>query len=89
MFALFAVDFGLENADEREISVFLIVVKAKSDYEFVGNDLSAVVGCEVDRASFGLIKKRAGTNACRTALLEVAYEVRKGISAVDYILNEI
>ena len=81
------INFRLKYADIGEIAVFFVVIEAKSDNEFVGNDLAEIVGGKVDDAARGFVEHSAGLNASCARQLEVVNKVGKGASAVDDILN--
>jgi hypothetical protein len=83
-----AVYLGLENADEGKISVLFVVIKAEADHELIGDLASGIIGDEVDLAAGGLIEQSAGTHAVCSLELKVFFQVCKGLSAIDNILDD-
>ena len=84
----FAIHFGTQNSHKREIAIFLIIVKAKSDNELIGDSHSAVIRNEFYRSPRGLVEQCGRTDAARPLLGEVLYKMRKCSSAVYDILND-
>ena len=83
-----AVYLRFEDTYVGEIAVILLVVKTEADHELIGYFPSAVVSGVVYRASGGLIEHSTGLYAVSSALGKIFYEMGKGLSAVDDILDD-